>query len=371
LLTLANQTVRERVRISVGGLRFRLRLSNEFNSAPLEVGEVTVALANGKAGVQPASLHVVTFAGSRSAVLPPGAPLLSDPVDFPLQAGTQISISIYLPRPVRSVTWHELALERAVVSGPGDHSHDTVIEVNAEAQSSILLSAVLVPARPSQKLIVAMGDSIVDGDRSTVDAGRSWPSQLERRIQGAGLGSRVAVVNEGIAGNRLLANGPVASLGESALARFDRDVLSLPGVTHIILLEGINDLGFPGAKLGSLALADAGDARTADDLVKAYRQLIARAHAHGIRVIGCTLTPFEGVDVPGYYSRAKDAEREKVNRWIRTSGAFDGTIDFDRVLRDPQHPGRLAPRLASSDHLHPNDSGYRAMAAAIDLTLFR
>jgi lysophospholipase L1-like esterase len=181
----------------------------------------------------------------------------------------------------------------------------------------------------------------------------------------------VAVVNEGIAGNRLLANGPVASLGESALARFDRDVLSLPGVTHIIVLEGINDLGFPGAKLGSLALADAGDARTADDLVKAYRQLIARAHAHGIRVIGCTLTPFEGVDVPGYYSRAKDAEREKVNRWIRTSGAFDGTIDFDRVLRDPQHPGRLAPRLASSDHLHPNDSGYRAMAAAIDLTLFR
>jgi lysophospholipase L1-like esterase len=245
------------------------------------------------------------------------------------------------------------------------------LEGGAETHSSILLSAVLVPARPEEKLIVAFGDSITDGDGSTEDAEQSWPSQLSRRLLSAGLGSPVAVVNQGIAGNRLLSEGPFASLGPDALARFDRDVLSLPGVTHIVLLEGINDLGFPGARLGGQPLADPRDVRRAEDLIEAYRQLIARAHARGIRIIGCTLAPFEGVSVPGYYSQEKEAERQRVNRWVRSSGAFDGVIDFDRVLRDPQHPGRIAARFASGDHLHPNDSGYRAMALAVDLGLFR
>jgi lysophospholipase L1-like esterase len=178
-------------------------------------------------------------------------------------------------------------------------------------------------------------------------------------------------VNEGIAGNRLLDDGPIANLGISALARFDKDALSVPGVTHIVLLEGINDLGFPGAKLGRLSLADPGDTRSAEDLIGAYRQLISRAHAHRIKLIGSTMTPCEGVDIPGYYSEAKEATRQTVNNWIRTSHAFDSVVDFDAVLRDPDHPSRLLPRFASEDHLHPNDAGYQAMAEAIDLALFQ
>jgi len=157
----------------------------------------------------------------------------------------------------------------------------------------------------------------------------------------------------------------------SALARFDRDALSVPGVTHIVLLEGINDLGFPGAKLGKLSLADAADVRNAEDLIGAYRQLISRAHARGVKLIAGTLTPCEGVDIPNYYSETKESARQAVNKWIRTSREFDGVIDFDAVLRDPDHPSRLLARFASEDHLHPNDAGYQAMADAIELTLFQ
>lgn len=235
----------------------------------------------------------------------------------------------------------------------------------------MFISAVLVPAQRSQRLVVAFGDSIVDGDGSTADADRNWPNDLIRRLEKTPDGSRLAVVNEGIAGNRLLGHGPLASLGISALARFDRDALSMPGVTHIVLLEGINDLGFPGAKLGELSLADPADVRNAEDLIGAYRQLIARAHIRGIKLIGSTMTACEGVDIPGYYSEAKEATRQAVNKWIRTSHAFDGVIDFDAVLRDPDHPSRLLPRFASEDHLHPNDAGYQAMADAIDLALFQ
>ena len=177
----------------------------------------------------------------------------------------------------------------------------------------------------------------------------------------------MAVVNEGIAGNRLLGEG----FGGNALARFDRDVLAVPGVTHVVLLEGVNDISFPGAKLDGEFLADPADARSAEDVIGAYRQLIDRAHARGIKVIGATMTPCEGVPIPGYYSESKNAIREAVNKWIRTSGAFDGVIDFDAVVRDPEHPSRLLPRFASPDHLHPNDLGYQAMADAIDLALFR
>ena len=155
------------------------------------------------------------------------------------------------------------------------------------------------------------------------------------------------------------------------MARFDRDALAIPGVTHIVLLEGINDIGFPGAKLDGSYLADPTDAPSPEDLIAAYRQLISRAHVHGVKVIGATISPFEGVDFPGYYSESKEATRQATNKWIRTSGAFDGVIDFDAVLRDPDHLSRLLPRYASKDHLHPNDAGYQAMADAIDLSLFQ
>jgi lysophospholipase L1-like esterase len=183
----------------------------------------------------------------------------------------------------------------------------------------------------------------------------------------------VAVVNEGIVGNRVLKDGAgiSASFGVSALARFDRDVLALPGVTHVVLLEGLNDIGFSGAKLGESYLAAPADACTPQDLIDAYRQLISRAHANGVKVIGATIGPFEGVEISGYYSESKDAVRQAVNRWIRTGGSFDGVLDFDAVLRDPDHPSRLLARFAAQDHLHPNDVGYQAMADAINLALFR
>jgi len=295
-------------------------------------------------------------------------------VAFPVAPGTEISISLYFPKRVTTPTLHSLALKRAVVSQHGDHTRAEKIEGGAESESSILVSAVLVPAQPSQRLVVAFGDSVTDGDRSTVDADHNWPGDLIRRLGKTPEGSKVAVVNEGIVGNRLLNDCFLASVGcfgVSALARFDRDVLTLPGVTHIVLLEGINDIGFPGAKLGGSYLADPADVRTPQDLIDAYRQLISRAHAHGVKLIGATITPFEDVIVPGYYSESKEAARQTVNKWIRTSGSFDGVIDFDVVLGDPDHPSKLLPRFASKDRLHPNDLGYQAMADAIDLALFK
>ena len=373
LLNIEGQTVRERIRVSVGGAQIRLRLSNEYGATPLPIGSATVAVPNDWLSVQIDSIQSVTFRGQNSTTIPAGEQVLSDPVAFPVSRGAEISISLYFPYRVATPTLHHLALKRAVVSQPGDHTRDEKIEGGATSRSSISVSAVLVPAQPSQRLVVAFGDSITDGDQSTLDADSNWPSDLVCRLGKTSGGFRVAVVNEGIAGNRLLSDCFIAGagcFGASALARFDRDALAMPGVTHIVLLEGINDIGFPGAKLGDGYLADPANVRTPEDLIDAYRQLISRAHTHGIKVIGATITPFEDVTIPGYYSESKDATRQAVNKWIRTSGSFDGVIDFDAVLRDPDHPTRVSPRFASEDHLHPNDLGYHAMAEAIDLALF-
>ena len=368
-----DQTVRERVRVSVGGPQLRIRLSNEYGTTPLTVGATTVAFPNDPASVKPASLQTVTFGGLNSVTIPVGAPVLSDPIALSVKAGAEISVSLYFPKRVATPTLHWLALKRAVISPHGDHTRDEKIDGGAVTESSALLSAVLVPAQPRQRLLVAFGDSIIDGDRSTVDADHNWPSELSRRLGKTADGAKVAVVNEGIVANRLLDDcfiPDIGCFGVSALARFDRDALALPGVTHVVLLEGVNDLGFPGAKLGEQFLANPEDVRSIDDLIGAYRQLIARAHARGVKLIGATLTPHEGVIIPGYYSESKETARQAVNRWIRTSDAFDSVIDFDTVLRDPEHPSRLLPRFASKDHLHPNDAGYHAMAEAIDLAIF-
>jgi len=335
LLNIENQTVRERVRVSVGGPLIRLRLSNEFGSAPLLIGSVTVALPNGPAGIQSASVRTLTFDSRNSVSISAGAPILSDLIDFPVTQGAEISISLYFPKRVSSVTWHIFALKHAVVSTPGDHTRDENIQGGADSESSIAVSAVLVPAEPSQRLIAAFGDSLIDGYGSTVDADGNWQSDLVRRLQKTSADS---------------------------------------GVTHIVLFEGLNDIGFPGARLGEKSLlADPADARIAEDVIDAYRQMIARAHVRGIKAIGCTLIPFEGANlkIPGYYSDAKEAVRQKVNQWIRSSGAFDGVIDLDKILRDPDHPSRIASRFAWKDHFHPNDTGYQEIADAIDLSLFR
>jgi lysophospholipase L1-like esterase len=373
LLNIEDQTVRERVRLSIGGARIRIRLSNEYGSTPLIIGATTVAESSDAASVRPGTIHPVTFGGSNSVTIPAGAPVLSDPILFSVNSGAELTISLYFPKRVTTPTMHWLALKRAIVSQHGDYTRAEKIE-GAVSRSLVSLTAVLVPAQPTQRLVVAFGDSVTDGDGSTPDAERNWPSDLIRRVGTTAEASKLAIVNEGVAGNRLLQDCFMVKLGcfaTSALARFDRDVLALPGVTHIVLLEGINDLGFPGAKLGESYFADPKDVPKAEDLIAAYRELISRAHARGIKIIGATITPFEGVDLPGYYSESKEVTRQSINKWIRTSRAFDGVIDFDAVVRDPNHSSRLLPRFASEDNLHPNDAGYQAMADAIDLTLFR
>jgi len=368
LLNIDNQTVRERVRASIGGSRIRLRFSNEFGSSPLLIGAATVAIPKDASTIKEESIRNVTFERRNSIEIPAGAPVLSDPISFQLTPGAEISISIYFPGRLTTPTLHAFAFKHAVVSQHGDFSHERKIDPAALSTASILVTAVLVPAQPSNRLVVAFGDSISDGDGSTVDADNNYPNNLIRRIAKTSNGSTLAVVNEGIVGNRLLSDTEI--FGVSALARFDRDALALPGVTHIVLLEGINDIGFVGAKMDGQYLADPAETRSAQDIIDAYRQLISRAHARGIKVIGVTITPCEGVDIPGYYSDAKETVRETVNKWIRTGGAFDGSIDFDTVVRDPDHRTRLLPKFASKDHLHPNDAGYKAMADSIDLALF-
>jgi lysophospholipase L1-like esterase len=373
LLNIENQTVRERVRLSMGGAQLRIRLSNEFGTAPLLIGSVTVAAPVDLATIKPGSTKTVTFGGQASILIPAGAPVLSDPVTIPIARGSEISLSLYFPKRVSTPTLHGLALKRAVISQQGDYTRAEKIGGGTVSESSICVSAVLVPAQPSQRLIVALGDSITDGDRSTVEADHNWPGDFARRLGMASESSNLSIVNAGMVGNRLLSDGSgiSASFGVSALARFDRDVLSLPGVTHIVLLEGINDIAFPGTKMGGRFLADPMDVRTPEDLIAAYQQLISRAHAHGIKIFGATMTPFEDATFSGYYSESKEKIRQAVNQWIRTGGAFDGVIDFDVVLRDPDHPSRLLPQFASKDHLHPNDAGYQAMTDAVDMHLFR
>jgi len=369
LINIDNQTVRERVRVSIGGSQIQLRFSNEFGSSPLVIGSATVAVPSDASTAKQESIRSVTFEGHKSVTIPAGAPVLSDPLMFPLTSEGEISISIYFPKRLTTPTLHAFAFKHAVVSQHGDFTHAEKIEVAATSTASICVTAIFVSSEPQERLVVAFGDSITDGDGSTVDADNNWPSNLVRRPAKPVEASTFAVVNEGIVGNRLLRDGDI--FGLSALARFDRDALVLPGVTHIVLLEGLNDICFPGAKMDGQYLADPAETRSAEDITDAYRQLISRAHARGVKVVGATITPCEGVDIPGYYSEAKEVTRQAVNQWIRTSGAFDGVIDFDAVMRNPKHPSQLLPKFTSKDHLHPNDEGYKAMADSIDLNLFK
>jgi lysophospholipase L1-like esterase len=371
LLNLNDQTVRERARVTLGGDQIRLRLSNECGTAPVEIGKITVALADGTTGVAANSIHAVTFNGRNSTVIPAGAPMLSDPIDLPVRSGTEISVSLYIPGKPASVTWHSFVLKQSVISTQGDHTSDAVIQGGKKSDSLVFLSAVLVPAQTNRRVIVAFGDSLIDGDGTTHEKDLDFANDLYRRLEKSPGVRRFAVVNEGVAGNRLLNDGPDPSLGVSGLARFTRDALAIPGVSDVVILEGTNDIGFPGAKLGDLLLAPPENAPTADDIISAYKQLIARAHVHGVRAIGCTIAPHEGVKVPGYHNDEKERIRVAVNQWIRTSHAFDAVIDLDAAVRDPDHPSQLSPKFRSPDYLHPNDAGYQAAVDAIDLTIFR
>jgi lysophospholipase L1-like esterase len=358
---LAQGTVRYRLRISQGGTHIRLRLSNELGLSLLELTSATVGLAAADGlDVAAGSFKDVTFAGRRSVSIPAGAPALSDSIDFPVKSLADVVVSIYVAAGTTVFackTDHSPADEGMVRGG------DATRTERAPGYACVytirpLVSAIDVLAARARPVVVAFGDSITDGRPLPESGDRGWPGVLSRRLQTAG----ISVVNAGIGGNRLLASLPV--YGEAALSRFDRDVLAVPGATHIVVLEGINDIGMsgPGGLFGDTP--PVGE----QELISAYAQIIARAHERGIKVIGATMLPFEG---SLYFTAERERVRAAANRWILTPGNFDACIDFASQLQDPENSQRLNARYDSGDHLHPSAAGYRRMGDAIDTALFR
>jgi lysophospholipase L1-like esterase len=357
----SNQTIRQIVHTSIGGNVVRVRLSNEFGKAPLVIGEVRIAQQLAGASIVPGTDRPLTFGGQRSITIPAGAPALSDPVELHVPALTNMVVSLYLPETTPATTFHSLGVQTTYVSMAGNHSAAITSPVASTTTSWFFLSGVSVLASKRSAAVVTLGDSITDGFGATVDANSRWPNVLAARLQARPSTRHIAVQNHGISGNRTLYD----FIGQNAQARLDRDVLNAPGAKWVILLEGINNIGLPGA------FGRPDEQVSADHIIAGHRQLIARVHERGLKIYGATLTPFEGTTFPGYFSAAGEAKRQAVNAWIRGSGEFDAVIDFDRVLRDPSQPARMLPAYDLGDHLHPNDAGYRAMAEAIDLRLFR
>jgi lysophospholipase L1-like esterase len=349
-----NQTLRQVVRIGLGGTRVRVVLSNEHGTQPLLIGAARIALTGQGSSIAAETDRVLTFGGQTSVTIPPGAPMLSDPIEWQVPDFSQLSVSLHLPHPTPPSTFHWEGLQTAYVAA-GDATAAAELDVQSELPVRVFLGGIQVEAADAG-VVVALGDSITDGAASTPGTDRRWPDFLARRLAADNL----AVVNAGISGGRVLRD----RMGVNALARFDRDVLNQPKVQAVIVLMGINDISWHGTPFAP------DDAPVdAEELIAGYRQLIARASARGVRIIGATLTPFEGAlpDTPitGYFSPQKEHVRQTVNRWIRESGEFDAIIDFDALVRDPARPSRFLPAYDSGDHLHPGDAGYRAMADAV------
>jgi len=360
--TLDNQTVRQIVRISVGGSQVRVMLSNEFGNRPMTIGAASVALAGDGGAVDVAGVKKLTFGGRDSVVIPPGAPILSDPVDLPVKALASVAVSIFLPQKTAVTSVHWDGVQTGLISGPGDMTGEARFSPVATTKSRLFLSRVMTTAAPESKAIVMFGDSITDGFCSTPDTNNRWPDHVAERLQAEGHPD-TAVVNEAYSGDRVLTNG----MGTNALSRFDMSVLGHPHVSTVVMMMGINDIGWPGPS----AVTPTDPEPTAEDIVVGYKQLIDRAHIHGMRFVGVTLTPFidtfKGTAGAGYYTPAKEKIRLAVNDWIRNDHAADGLIDFDKVLDDPANPGHIRPEFNCGDNLHPNDKGYQAMAKAVDL----
>jgi len=372
----SNQTIRQTVHLSIGGSALQVRFSNEFGTAPLVIGEAHVGLAAGSQpsrSVAPGSDRRLSFAGHVSATVPAGAPLLSDPVRLAVRPGADLVVSLYLPRPTRATTTHAFAFQDNVVAA-GNVTGSRTVTPTATFGQWWFLSGVSVAAPARDGAVVALGDSITDGANTTPNTNSRWPDVLARRLQATPGLRGLGVLNEGISGNRLLhdpnplpgsgADAFAAQFGESALRRFDRDVSSQPGARYVIVLLGVNDLGHPGT------IAPESERVTPADLIAGYQQVIDRAHQQGMLVFGGTITPFAN-DTFGFDTPVNRAARLVVNRWIRTSGAYDGVVDFDAALRDPADPERIRADLDSGDHLHPNDAGAAALANAVPLRLFR
>ncbi|WP_267100792.1 SGNH/GDSL hydrolase family protein [Xanthomonas sacchari] len=348
------QTVRQVARVSLGGSEVRVELSNAYGDAPLHIGAASLALAGDGAATLPGSQRPLRFGGKTEVTVPPGAPVLSDPVALSVPDLARLSISLYLPQPTAPSTFHWEGLQSAWLA-EGERTADATLADATALPVRLFVSGIQVRRADAIGAVVALGDSITDGAASTPGQDRRWPDQLATRLAA----QRVAVLNAGISGGRVLRD----RMGQNALARLDRDVLAQPGVRTLILLMGINDISWYGTPFAP------DDAPVqAEDLIAGYRQLLQRAQARGLRVIGATLTPFEGAlpdsPIPGYYSPQKEAVRQQVNAWLRAGNGFDAILDVDALLRDPAHPTRMRADFDSGDHLHPGDAGYAAMAEA-------
>ena len=355
-----NQTLREIVHTSIGGSRARVVLTNVFGTRPLVIGGAHLALREKGSTIVAGSDRPLTFGGEPTATIPPGAVIVSDPVALAVPALGDVAIDLFIPNDTAAspspLTIHSGARQTNYLSSSGNHLGSRELPGATATPAWMFLARLEVAAPPQAGAVVTFGDSITDGFNSTPDTNNRWPDHLARRLMAAGGG--VGVLNLGIDGNRILADGA----GVSALARFDRDALVQPGVTSVFVLEGINDLGMP-------ALMKDGPRPTVQQLIAGHRQLIARAHARGLKIYAATLLPYEGTTFPGYFSPEGETIRQAFNQWLRTSKEYDGIIDFDAVMRDPQAPSKMQARYDSGDHLHPNDAGYQVMANAFDLAM--
>jgi lysophospholipase L1-like esterase len=358
---ISNQTVRMNPRVSIGGDRVRVRISNAYGTRPLLVGAVWLGLRDKGPAVVADAHKKLTFGGDESATIAAGAFVISDPVTFELPPLGDIAVSVYLPGEltVNSGITGRYARQTNYISPPGNFASSAVMPVGSITGEWFFVSGVDVLASPETGAVIALGDSLTDANISTMDAFYRWPDQLARRLQARRSGRPMAVMNQGLGGNRILHD----IRGDSGLRRFDRDVIAQPGVTHVIVMLGTNDLRNRWAKPEEEV--------SAEQMIAGLKQLALRAQTAGIKIFGATLLPFENETfLPGAWTPAREQTRQSVNEWIRESGAFDAVIDFDRALRDPEHSTSMLPAYDCGDHLHPSDLGYNKMGDAIDLALF-
>ena len=350
-----DSTYRNIVRISAGGTGLRVQLTNEFGATPLVVSAAHIAVSAGSGAIEPGSDHALTFGGRAAVTIPAGGLMLSDAVAMQAPALASLAVSVYIADHfVSTRSCHQLGDSTNYIAR-GDQTSAATMQSARTIDSWCFVKGVDVRANGHAFSVVTLGDSITDGYRATPDANRRWPDVLAARLN-SGTAAQVGVLNEGISGNKVLRDGA----GSSAIARFDRDVLAQSGVRYLIILEGINDIG-------GLARSQA-DGPSAQDLIEAMTQMVERAHQHGIKVYGATVTPYEGA---GYFSAQGEQVRTALNTWMRSDGVVDGVVDFDKATRDPARPTWFLPAYDSGDHLHPNDAGYKAMADSIDLTMLR
>jgi lysophospholipase L1-like esterase len=359
------------VRPTIGGDRVRIRLSNAYGNAPITIAAAHVALSSQGSSIVAESDRTLKFSDKGSVTLPREAPMLSDPVSLKVTPFTELAVSLYLPNSTQASSVHFWGQHESYVSGPGDFAGKTEIPTPTAKTSWYWLADVEVCTSQQTMATVALGDSITDGVGAKQGDYSDWPDLLASRLAAEKNPLPMAVVNEGIGGNRILHDGA----GINALARFDRDVLSQPGVANIIVLEGINDIGWPHMKprppkdgAPPREMPFTREIVSADDIIGGLRQIIERAHQHGIRVFGATLTPYEGAD---YFSTDGEQTRQAVNHWILNGGEFDGVFDFDAAVRDPKRPTQFREGFHSGDFLHPSAAGYKAMAESIDLSVLR